>query len=375
MMIHRGEIMTYKDTINSIIHKIPETIVDLGIPRERGIAPTQAFSEFLTNREQGDWAERLVFQAINGMSKNFIAVQYGKSDNKVAGEPGFTEFYESYQDELDSIGKRPDLLVFRVSDYDKSWGGSIANLERDKLDVIVPKAVAGLEIRSSSFLIDKYDQFMRERFETNLKKALTIKSQLLAEYIDVFEQPKKSQWKEILAGITSETISNIDFSVPGWRANQRVSEANELLKELKSCIREVQKRDFLSITPKVEDIKVVYKWIETYGVPHFYFQVFFDKVYGISFEHILRLVSDPLREGIDYYVESGDAKNQNKTTVKINSKIGENIAAKVDMPEHISEKKELPRGRLLFHVSFKGGKAYLNIESLCKLLEIDSSHF
>lgn len=293
----------------------------------------------------------------------------------MAGEDGFKEFYEGYQDELDTIGKRPDLLLFRKSDYKPEWGDSIAKFNKEQLDDIVPKAVAGLEIRSSSFLIDKYDQFMKARFEENLNLALIIRDELLESYADVFSQTNKTQWTAILGGITAETMSSIDFNVPGWRANIRVSEANERLKQLKSHIKEVQKRDFLSITPKVEDIKVVYKWIQTYGVPHFYFQVFFDKVYGISFQKILELIEDPEREGIDYFIESGDAKNQNKTTIKINSKIGENIAEKIDMPEHFSEKKELPRGRLLFHVSFKGGRAYLNGENLCRLLKIDNKAF
>lgn len=365
----------YKEKIEQLINNVSPYLVDLSILRERGSAPTQAFSEFLTNREQGDWAERLVFEAINSVSKNFVAVHYGKSDNRIAGEEGFTEFYESYQDELDTIGKRPDILVFKKTDYDASWKNNISNFDSKMLDDIVPKAIAGLEIRSSSFLIDKYDAFMKARFERNLAEALSIRKNILDNYGDVLSQSGKQQWVQILNSINKESIPDIDFKVPGWRANSRVSEVNELLKELKSHIKEVQKRDFLSITPKIEDIKVVYKWTQTYNVPHYYFQVFFDKVYGISFENIIELISDQEKEGFAYYIESGDSKNQNKTTIKINSKIGINIAEKVEMPEHFSQKKELPRGRLLFHVSFKGGKAFLNLEKLCGLLNIETDDF
>ena len=49
--------------------------------------------------------------------KNYVAVRYRKSDDLVAGEIGFDEFYNEFQDELDTIGKRPDLLVFRKSDF------------------------------------------------------------------------------------------------------------------------------------------------------------------------------------------------------------------------------------------------------------------
>jgi type II restriction enzyme len=149
---------------------------------------------------------------------------------------------------------------------------------------------------------------------------------------------------------------------------------NDLFKQLKSAIKEIQKRDYLSITPKVEDIKVVYKWIETFNVPHFYFQVFFDKVYGISFEQILKIISNSDNEGIIFSVES-DTKNQNKTTIKINSKYGIEIASKIDEPDHKSVRKEMDRGRLLFYVTFSGGTAYLDAGNLTKILEINNGDF
>ena len=149
---------------------------------------------------------------------------------------------------------------------------------------------------------------------------------------------------------------------------------NELFKKLKASIREVQKRDYLSITPKVEDIKVVYKWIETFNVPHFYFQVFFDKVYGISFEHVLQIISNTNNDGKIFSVES-DTKNQNKSTIKINSKSGIGIASKVDEPCHKSVRKEVGRGRLLFYVTFKGGMAYLDINNLTTILGIQDKDF
>ncbi len=149
---------------------------------------------------------------------------------------------------------------------------------------------------------------------------------------------------------------------------------NDISSTLIEAIQEIHKRDFLSITPKVEDLKVVNRWIEKYNVPHYYFQVFFDKVYGISFEDILKLITDSDKEGIDYFIES-DTKNQNKTTIKINSKLGQEVACKIDMPEHKSKMRELARGRLLFYIIFNGGKAYLDINNLLKLLNIKENEF
>ena len=143
------------------------------------------------------------------------------------------------------------------------------------------------------------------------------------------------------------------------------------IKALKQTLKAYQKRDFLSFTPKVEDIKVVYQWIQTYNVPHFYVQVFSDKVYGISFERILWLLSDSANEDQIFFVE-GDVKNQNKLTIKINVKAGEELAYKVTMPDHRSRMKELARGRLLFHVTFEGGEAYLEVDHFNTMLGIDT---
>ena len=294
--------MSYKDRIHKLLSELPSDIVsDFNQQRKRSKTPTQAFSEFLTNREQGDWAERLVLSAINKVkNKHFVAVQYGKSDRLVAGEAGFEEFYESYQDELDRIGKRPDILVFGIGDYKPEWNFNISNLSEDEQMAIVPNAIAGLEIRSSSFLVDKYDLHLQQKA---------------------------------------------------------------------ASAKKTTQREFLSFTPKVEDMMVVYKWIQTFNVPHFYFQVFFDRVYGISFENILKLIADPVNRNRKYFIEK-DEKNQQNTTIKINVKEGIEIASKVDMPSHQSDFRELDRGRLLFYVKFEGGEAYLNTENLCGLLNL-----
>ena len=105
-------IMTYYEKIRELTKTVPTALVDFGLPRDPARTPTQASSNFITNKEQGDWAENLVFRSINETSNCFVAVKYGKSDDLVAGEDGFDTFYQDFQDELDTIGKRPDLLIF-----------------------------------------------------------------------------------------------------------------------------------------------------------------------------------------------------------------------------------------------------------------------
>lgn len=366
--------MTYYDEIRELIRKVPKKIIDLSIERKRGKPPTQAFSEFLTTREQGDWAENLILQAINNISKNYVAVQYGKSENRVAGEDGFKEFYEQYQDELDLIGKRPDILVFSKKDYSEKWNYNISNLPKDVLDMIVPLAKAGIEVRSSAFLVEEYNQFMQLRKSELTEEIFQIKEKLLKNHRGILEQ--KEGWIESLNAINKEKIDCLVIkNAPGWRGSDELKAISNLIKEMNDLLKEFKKRDFLSITVKVEDLKVVYKWIETYNVPHFYFQVFFDKVYGISFPKILKLISIKKLEKNKYFIGSEDSKNQNKRTVKIDYKEGGEVAFKVKRPDHLSVIRKLDRGRLLFHVRFKGGEACLSSEMLCEVLGINPNDF
>lgn len=174
----------------------------------------------------------------------------------------------------------------------------------------------------------------------------------------------------MLQGITPETLKVVDFRCPSWKSTHDLVQLCAEFKSLKAALKDIQKRTWLSITPKVEDLKVVYKWIENYNVPHYYFQVFFDKIYAISFEKILRTVSDSQNEGSVFSVES-DTKNQNKTTIKIRSTYGTKIAARVDEPKHESVRKEMDRGRLLFYIKFHGGTAYLDVDNFKQILNIE----
>lgn len=361
--------MEYYNKITELTKNISPTLVDFSEPRGVVRVPTQASSEFITNKEQGDWAENLIFTAINESIDDLVAIKYGKSDGRVAGEEGFDDFFKEFQFELDTIGKRPDLLIFKKKDFDSNLGYDISNIPHYQITEYVKKSIAGIEVRSSAFLIESYELFMKARSVKFSKIALDIKDQILSEYADLLEAENRKKYISILNSLTQETLSIFSFRVPGWSANERLIELNECFRNLKDAVEELQKRTHLSITPKVEDIKVVYKWIETFNVPHFYFQVFFDKVYGISFENILNIISDSNNEDKVFEIEK-DTKNQNKTTIKINPKSGLIIAKKVDEPNHSSKRKELNRGRLLFYVSFEGGTAYLDIDNLKSILKI-----
>lgn len=357
----------YKATIRNLASNIHTGLVDFELPRTEASIPTQASSEFITNKQQGDWAEEIIVRAVNDNSRNIVAVHYGKSDDLVAGDEGFEQFFRNYQDELDAIGKRPDVLLFRKEDFDGTLGYDISSLDSEQIDAYVRKAIAGIEVRSSAFLINKYneqaDHFVRE----NTEQALRLRDEILARYRDLLQE-KRPEFIPLLLQIDANSVKTLDYRVPTWSSSQCLVDLKQLLKDLKQCLKNIQKRNALSITPKVEDLKVVYKWVQTYGVPHYYVQVFFDRVYGISFEDILRLLADPSQDEEKFFVEQ-DAKNQNKTTIKIPSQNGTCLAEVVTEPDHHSVRKELNKGRQLFYVKFDGGGACLDKDSFDQLFE------
>jgi hypothetical protein len=320
----------------------------------KGGMPTMATSSFLTNKEQGDWAEEIAYRALNEYSDDYFIIKYGRHESIAAGEEGFDDFYRSYQYELNTLGKKPDLLVFRTLDFpDKK-----PNL--DHTDE-VSKAIAALEVRSSSFLANKYSQWSEKMRHEAISLCLKLRDEITSGESGSLLKRKNETIYDLLTNAKENTFREIDFRLPNWSSTPALERLTSKLREMKSNIKILHKRDYLSITPKLEDIALVNRWIHRFGVPHYYLQVFFDKAYVISFENILRLIADSNNEGDRFSIEK-DVKNQRKTTIKINVRIGKELLGKIEMPLHRSEMKELNRGRLLFFVRFFGGRGYLDGE-------------
>ena len=167
------------------------------------------------------------------------------------------------------------------------------------------------------------------------------------------------QIHQLILNATADTFRELDFRRPSWSSTAELRQMTDWLKSLKEQIKILHKRDYLSITPKMEDLALVNRWIQRFGVRHSYLQVFFDKAYVIPFERILEIASDPENEGQVFSIEQ-DTKNQRKTTIKIDIGICREILGRIEMPQHRSVLKELDRGRLLFYVTFHGGAGYLD---------------
>lgn len=142
-----------------------------------------------------------------------------------------------------------------------------------------------------------------------------------------------------------------------------------------------RERPFLSFTPKVEDLLVILKWINTFNVPHFYVQVFFDSIYIIPFERILSLLKNAefekkgskivlgrINNELAYKIEK-NPKNQFKETIHIFLNQGTFLGKIIERPELVGKSKELADGRLLHYVTFTGGKAIIDETVLLSLIE------
>lgn len=200
---------------------------------------------------------------------------------------------------------------------------------------------------------------MEERTHKAEIECNRIRDILLREPLSSLLLQKSPELYKLIQRATLNTFREIDFRLRSWSSSKNLRSLSDHLKLLKEQVKILHKRDYLSITPKIEDLALVNRWIQRFGVRHYYLQVFFDKAYVIPFKEILKLSSDPKNEGVIFSMER-DVKNQRKTTIKINVQVGKEILGRIDMPEHRSALKELDRGRLLFYVTFQGGRGYLD---------------
>ena len=222
--------MSYCDKIRELTKKVPIELVDFKQLRDPARIPTQASSNFITNKEQGDWAENLIIRAINETSNNFVAIKYGKSDDLVAGEDGFDVFYQEFQNELDNIGKRPDLLILKKADFDSKLGLDISRVPHNQITEYVKKAIAGIEVRSSAFLIEKYEEAMQERSDKFSQIALAIKDEILTNFSHILNHPARQNYLEVLNNITAQTLNVTSFRVPSWGSSGELLQLKNLFK-------------------------------------------------------------------------------------------------------------------------------------------------
>jgi hypothetical protein len=103
---------------------------------------------------QGRWAEDKAIQTINN-HPSLRAIRYGQSRISFVGKEQFLEYWLKLHEQVQTYGKRPDVLIFRKED-DLNCPDDISERDEEEVMKIVEKAIAGLECRSSTWILEKY---------------------------------------------------------------------------------------------------------------------------------------------------------------------------------------------------------------------------
>lgn len=106
-----------------------------------------------------------------------------------------------------------------------------------------------------------------------------------------------------------------------------------------------------SFTVKVEDLVVVYRWVEKYNVSQSYCQVFFDSMWAINVLDIFRIIGS----GVGFKIETPE-KSQLKATIMIPITSGSKVGDFVESPAFQVETKHTRLGRVDAFVKPVGGR-------------------
>jgi hypothetical protein len=126
-------------------------------------------------------------------------------------------------------------------------------------------------------------------------------------------------------------------------------------------------RESPSFTVKVEDLVIVYRWLERHRVPQSYCQVFFDSVFAINFLDIFATIGS----GRGFTIET-PKKSQEKATIMIPITSGTQIGLAIAIPTFAAEHRVTELGRHDAYVVPQGGGFELDAVATRKLLLVQS---
>ncbi len=122
-------------------------------------------------------------------------------------------------------------------------------------------------------------------------------------------------------------------------------------------------RETPSFTVKVEDLVIVFRWLELHRVPQTYCQVFFDSVFAINFFDIFSAIAS----GEGYSIET-PAKSQEKATIMIPITRGAQVGKATSLPTFAAEHRVTELGRHDAYVVPQGGGFELEAAAMRQVL-------
>lgn len=271
-------------------------------------------SDFLMRWSQGVWSEKRLIDAINKTGQ-FYSIPYGPSGTAPTSD---VRAFELYFERLEAAGlgqnKRPDLLVFKISDkpfviaFLKSIGGEeeLPFILEEKLQNLVSKAIIAVECENSLWVADKMPAY-----NTAMK-------------------PQKRLGGKL--GFAKTAV------LP-------------------------------TIIVKDEDRIPLSKWQEENGVPIHVWHAFVDRAYGISFDETQRLVKEGLILPTEQVYQAPSGATTKKTIYKYYYHYAYPLGIASDRPQLVPALIEDKNGHILPYVKFEGGTLEFTNEALDILMQ------
>jgi hypothetical protein len=272
-------------------------------------------SDFLMRWSQGVWSENRLVEAIN-KTNQFYAIAYGPSgtapDNDVRA-------FELYFERLEAAGlgniKRPDLLIFKISDKtfvdkflnDIGGEGELPFISEDKLQGLISKAIIAVECENSLWVAEKMP----------------------------------------------------DYKTP-LKAQKRLGGKHGLSKTAV----------LPTVIIKEEDRVPLSKWQEENEVPIHVWHVFFDRAYGLSFDEAQRLVNEGLILPTEQVFQAPGGATTKKAIYKYYYHYAYPLGIASERPKLIPAFIEDKNGHILPYVKFEGGSLEIDNETINVLNKI-----
>jgi hypothetical protein len=173
---------------------------------------------------------------------------------------------------------------------------------------------------------------------------------------DISEQPQ------------AETESLVQSAVAAIEVRSRKFEALKYMavRKKQRTDRKTTGRETPSFTVKVEDLVIVYRWLERNQVPQAYCQVFFDSIFAINFLEIFSIIA----RGEGFKIER-HPKNQEKATIMIPITAGSQIGLSTSLPTFAVGLRITELGRHDAYVVPQGGGFDLDAEAARNVLKIE----
>lgn len=119
-----------------------------------------------------------------------------------------------------------------------------------------------------------------------------------------------------------------------------------------------------NFTVKVEDLQILYRWVEQHRMPQAYVQVFLDSAFAINVLTIFQLIGTWAR-GLTL---EKPVRSQDKPTIFIPISYGTKIGDLVQAPHFEARTRESPLGKVDAYVVPQGGKLILNRDAMLAVL-------